>query len=219
VDETVEDGIGGRRVRQSCVPLVDRDLGGEQRGGAAVAVVEDLQEVSGVDRGERIADPVVENEERHAGKLVEEAGIGTIGMGEGELTEEARGSQVAHRKPLAAGGLAEGTGEVGLAGAGRPDDDHVEVAAHPLALGELQDEPSVETSSRGEVQILDRGGLEEAGGLERAAQSAVFSSGPLPVHKKAETVLERELRVVGRGELLLKGFAKAGEPKSGELFD
>src|SRR5262245_10001880 len=43
VHETVEDGVGHRRVGDHVVPAVDGELAGDDGAGAAVAVVDDLQ--------------------------------------------------------------------------------------------------------------------------------------------------------------------------------
>lgn len=62
VDEAVEDGVGVGRVADEGVPLVDRELAGDEGGTAAISVLQDLQEVvagAGIERGEA---PVVEDE-------------------------------------------------------------------------------------------------------------------------------------------------------------
>ena len=43
MDDAVEDGVGEGRFANQIVPPVDRDLAGDQRGAAAVAVLDDLQ--------------------------------------------------------------------------------------------------------------------------------------------------------------------------------
>ena len=63
VDEAVEDRIGEGGVGDAGVPVLDRDLGGDQGGGAAVTIVEDLEQVFGLGAGEGVAEPVVEDEQ------------------------------------------------------------------------------------------------------------------------------------------------------------
>ena len=46
VDEAVEDGVGDGRVGDHIVPAVDWQLAGDDGAGAAVAVVDDLQDVA-----------------------------------------------------------------------------------------------------------------------------------------------------------------------------
>ena len=53
VDETVQDGVGVGRIADDFVPSVDWKLGGDHRGAASVAFLEDFQEIvpgGGVER-------------------------------------------------------------------------------------------------------------------------------------------------------------------------
>ena len=45
VDDAVEDGVGQSWVADQVVPAVHGDLAGDQRGAAAVAILDDLQQV------------------------------------------------------------------------------------------------------------------------------------------------------------------------------
>jgi hypothetical protein len=45
MDQAVEDGVGVGGVADQGVPLIDRELAGDDGGAAAVAILEDLQEV------------------------------------------------------------------------------------------------------------------------------------------------------------------------------
>ena len=44
IEETVEDGVAEGGIADDIVPVLDRDLAGEQRATAGVAVVEDFEE-------------------------------------------------------------------------------------------------------------------------------------------------------------------------------
>jgi hypothetical protein len=46
VDEAVEDVVGDGRVGDDVVPVIDRQLAGEDGAGAAVTVVDDLEDVA-----------------------------------------------------------------------------------------------------------------------------------------------------------------------------
>ena len=62
VDQAVEYGVGEGRFADEVVPAVDRELAGDQGGGATVAVVDDFQQIAarvGVQRGQA---PIIENE-------------------------------------------------------------------------------------------------------------------------------------------------------------
>ena len=57
VDETIEHGIGISGIANERVPLVDGELTGDDGGAAAVAVLEDLQEVVAGRSIERLEPP------------------------------------------------------------------------------------------------------------------------------------------------------------------
>ena len=52
VDQAVEHGVGNGRIADVLVPMRDRQLAGDHGGGAAVAVVDDLQQVTPLVGGE-----------------------------------------------------------------------------------------------------------------------------------------------------------------------
>mgnify|MGYP006883685366 CR=1 FL=1 len=45
VDEPIEDGIGDGAITEVGMPLIDRQLTGDQRRAAIVAIIEDLQQI------------------------------------------------------------------------------------------------------------------------------------------------------------------------------
>ena len=66
VDEAVENGVGIGRVADHGMPFVDRDLAGEDGRAAAVAILEDLVEVTTGAGVERFEAPIVEDKELDA---------------------------------------------------------------------------------------------------------------------------------------------------------
>ena len=96
VDEAVKDRIGEGGVGDAGVPVLDRDLGGDQGSAAAVTIVEDLEQVFGLGAGERVAEPVVEDEQVGAGQGPQQLGIGAVSLSEFERLQQAGSAQVAH---------------------------------------------------------------------------------------------------------------------------
>lgn len=45
VQQSIQDGIGQRRIADSFVPLINRQLTGDKRGPCAMAIFHDLQQV------------------------------------------------------------------------------------------------------------------------------------------------------------------------------
>ena len=69
-------------------------------------------------------------------------------MRQGEFFEEPRDAPVDRPVALTTGLLAQRTGEVGLADAGRAGDQDVMMLGDPLARGELPDRGAVQVASR-----------------------------------------------------------------------
>ena len=63
VYQPVEDGICEGGIGNAPVPLGNRDLGGDQGGGVSKAVIEDFQNILRILDGNRIAHPIIENQQ------------------------------------------------------------------------------------------------------------------------------------------------------------
>lgn len=72
VHESVEDGVGERRLVDVCVPLIDGKLAGDERGLLVVAILEDLKQVSLGLIGERRESEVVDVQQIDFGELLQE---------------------------------------------------------------------------------------------------------------------------------------------------
>src|ERR1700674_5202244 len=110
VQEAVADGVGQGRLAEVVVPLGRRQLAGDNRAAAAIAILEDLEEVTALlilDGGEA---PIVEDEDVEAGELGEQADVGAVGAGQQEGVEEAGGAPVVGAVALAAGLMRERAG-------------------------------------------------------------------------------------------------------------
>src|SRR6202158_4334415 len=62
VHEAVEDGIGDCGIDDHLVPVIDGELTGYDRGAAAVAIVDDFEQIAALLRGQRSQSPVVEDQ-------------------------------------------------------------------------------------------------------------------------------------------------------------
>jgi DNA-binding XRE family transcriptional regulator len=110
---------------------------------------------------QRIPQPVVDNQELGLGQDLKELRRGAVGPSVGDFLEELGDLKIADRNAVAAGGLTQGAGQVGLARARRAGDDDVKMPPDPVFLGEGQNLGTVETAGNGEVEILDDRGLVE----------------------------------------------------------
>ena len=198
VQEAVADGVGQGRLAKIVVPLSGRQLARDDRGAAAVAILEDFEEIAPfliLDGGET---PVIEDEAIEAGQLGEQADVGAIGAGQREVVEEARGAPIVGAVALAAGLMGERTGQEAFPHTGGADHDDVLVLVDPAAGGELADEGLVELAPGREVDGLDaRLGELELGLVESAAQALVLAGEPLRLNQQGEAFIEGEAGQLG----------------------
>src|SRR5215467_9045259 len=125
MDDAVEDGVGKGRFADQIVPAVDWDLAGDQRGAAAVTVLDDLQQVVTLLRAERLETPVVEDQQLDAAEGTHQAGVAAVAARQCEIAEQARNALIEHRAIVTAGLVAEGTSKPAFADPSRPFDDQV----------------------------------------------------------------------------------------------
>ena len=88
VNKAVKDRIGISRIANEGMPFVDGDLASEDCRAAPVTLLEDLVEVTTGAGVERFEAPIVEDQDLHAGKAAQDAGIAAVAAGERELGEQ-----------------------------------------------------------------------------------------------------------------------------------
>ena len=93
MDQAVEHGVGVGGVTDQRVPLVDRELAGDEGGAAAVAVLEDFQEVVAGGGVERLQAPVVEDEQIDAAERAQQARDGGRRRGPERDRSNSRGTR------------------------------------------------------------------------------------------------------------------------------
>ena len=155
IEEAVQDGVAEGGISDDLVPVLDRDLAGEERAAAGIAVVEHLEEIVSSLAREGSEPPVVEDEEPGSGEPLDELRVGSVRTGEGEFVEQTGDAVVAGRDADAAGLVAEGTGEITLPRPGGAADEDGLAVPDPLPGGEKEHEGSVQSARGLEVEILD----------------------------------------------------------------
>ena len=118
------------------MPLVDRELAGDEGGAAAVAILQDLQEVMAGAGIERLKPPVIEDQQIDAAERAQQARVAAIAAGERQIVEQTRDALVKDRAIVAAGLVAERRGNPALADASRTADQQIGVVVDPAALDE-----------------------------------------------------------------------------------
>ena len=87
VNEAVEDRIAEGGITYDVVPIFDGDLTGDDGGGAAMAIIEDLEKIAPFGRIEYRQAPIIEDEELNAAEVFEHSAIAAVAASEGERLE------------------------------------------------------------------------------------------------------------------------------------
>src|SRR5437868_12517705 len=145
------------------MPLVDRDLTGENGRATPIAFLEDLVEVTTGAGVERFEAPIVEDKELDAGETAQDAGIAPVTAGEREFGEELGNPLIEDRAVVAASLVTEGTSKPRFAHACRPAQNQIVVHVDPFAIGELLEESTVEAAWGPVIDVLDTGLLAQSG--------------------------------------------------------
>lgn len=211
MDEPIQDRIAKSRIANQVMPVFEGELAGHEGGPAVVAVLEDFEQVASFEVAEGGQAPVVEDEEVGLGERCEAGAIGAVGAREGEVLQEAREADVAHPQPVAAGAMAQGTGEIGLARAGRADEQDDLMLADPVATGEAEEDGAIEPARGLEVEVFHRGGEAQGGQLEQAGEAAIGAGCDLAFEEQGEAIFEGEGVEIGLAPLLIEGLGHAGE--------
>jgi hypothetical protein len=219
VNQTIEDGISNRRVGKANVPLGNGHLSSHQCRRATIAIVQNLEQVLRLESGQGITEPVVEDQKLDTGESIQELGVGTVGVRELGLVQEAGGTVIADIEVVAAGGVGQSTGQESLAHARWPEDEDVEVLLDPLALGQVENEATVQTPRGREVEIFHGGRYWQPGGLQASFQAIVVAVGALAVDEQAETILEGQVRILRVVELLFEGNTKSRQAELGQFVE
>jgi hypothetical protein len=166
VHEAVEDGIGDCGIDDHLVPVIDGELAGYDRGAAAVAIVDDFEQVAALLGGQRCQPPIVEDQKLDTGEALEEAYVPSIAACQRKCVEQARYAIVEYRSIVAACFVSERASEPTLAGTGFAGDQEILSPPDPVAGCELGKQRLVETARRLGIEILDSRVLPEVGKFE-----------------------------------------------------
>ncbi len=87
VDEAVEDGVGERRIADDLVPLLDRNLAGDQNRRALMAIFEDFEEIALLGLGELRQTPIIQDKQLDARQRLEKPGMASVATGQRQRLE------------------------------------------------------------------------------------------------------------------------------------
>jgi hypothetical protein len=106
--------------------------------------------------------------------------------------------------------MPQGTGEIGLSGAGGSNEEYALSLADPVTAGEAQEQGSIEAPTRAEVEVFDGSVEVEPGLAEETLEASIGAVGLLPVEEEGQAVLERQIFEVRYPLLFLEGGSHAG---------
>lgn len=219
VYEPVEDGVGQRGVAHVVVPELEGKLAGDDGGGAAVAVLEDLQEIPTIAVAHGGKSQVIDEQDVDLGDPGKELAVAAVGAGQGELLEETGAADVEGAVAFAAGLVGQGAGDEGLAHARGAGDQDVSVMADPVAGGQPREHGAVDAAWCPEVDVLDAGRQLEPGGPQIPLHPGVLLPVPLAIDEQAEALGEAQGIASGLLELFLEGVGHAVEFQGVEFFE
>ena len=202
MDEPVDHGGGGDLVAEDFAPGAEGLVGGDDERGALVAAADEHEHQVGGVRVKWDVSDLVDDQQRdalEAGELVVEVAVALrVGQQRDPFGRGAKENAVAGQ----AGADAERDGEVGLAGAGRAEQDDVLAAGEEVQLGEVQDGVAAQRGLKGEVEFLDRLAGREAGGLDAGLAAVAVAAVDLGLEQGGGELLIAPLFVAGAvGEL------------------
>src|SRR3954447_15278090 len=114
--------------------------------------------------------------------------------------------------------IAQGTGDPGLARAGRPSQDHVAVLGDPAAGEQIADQPLVQAAARFQIEVLETGRLTQASALEPHFQGGVGPVSRFPLDQQSELIIEVELAAVVQPDQLLQRPGHTEQTQGLQLF-
>lgn len=219
VHEAIEDGIGDGSVPEVTVPLVDRELAGDERRLSVIAIVEDFEQVADVLVGERGEAEVVDDEELRLGQLpIERRALLHCSVA-GEFLDEPWEAEATNGEVGAASRVRERRGDEAFADAGGSGDQDIQVLADPAKIGELTELTGIEAAGGTGIEVFEASLNREFGPPQPLREPGVAAFEDFLLDHQSEPVLEALALGVGGGELLFERGGHAAESQGGQLFD
>ena len=191
VGEAVEKGSGEAFVAKDLSPTLEGQVGGEQYALPFVGAAEHLEEEFGAGFRKGDIAEFVEDEQVEFLQPLEQPGKLPVFAGFEELGDQGGDGVEAHALSLGTGGMAQGRGQVGLAGAGITHEQNVLPAVEVFAAHELEHEVFVDAGLGLEVEGVQGFEDGELGRFDAPERGALF-----PVDQLAFAQAQEEGAVV-----------------------
>lgn len=212
MNEPVQHGVGDGRIPDGIMPFVGRDLTGDESGGDAMPVFQDLQDIPPLPVGKRCQAPVIDDQESKLGQAGQQLAVTAVTPGDVHLLKQSRQPEVVGTVAAPADAVGQGAGDVGFAGAGGTGEDHILFLPDPSVLDQGENNLADKAPRGPEVDLFGTGtGVAQLGPPQQIAQPAVVPRQDFPVNEQAEALLEGHLGVQGSLTLVYKPFRHAKE--------
>lgn len=192
MDQPVKDGVGDSRVSDLFVPVIHGELTGDNGGAVAVALLDDLQEVSSLNVGHGSHTEIVKHKDVGFGELLHEASITAIAFSQSHLVKELWRADVKGAVSFAAGLVGQGAGDKGFPRPRGSGNEDVVVTPDPLAGDQTHHDGLIDPPRGFVVDVLDCGIEFQMGVFQIPLHPVIFLPRPVAVHDKAEALLEGE---------------------------
>ena len=187
VKQPVHGRAGEQRVSKERRPFVEVAVGGEDKRSFFVALADELVQIHGLIVFERPQAEIIDNQKVDCGQARQFAIIGIIRAPSAKLGEQLVGGEVQHGVTSYAGTVTDGLSDMALADPGLADQAKVFVAVDKCTGGQVEDFGFGYLGIEGEIEILERLGMVEAGATESEVElfrlTAVYFVGQKPQKK------------------------------------
>jgi hypothetical protein len=158
------------------MPLVDRELGGKEAGSLAVAVIEEVEDFTGLVRGKGVSEPFIENDEVKGGQVLAEFGERAVDLSEFQFREQVSSFEIAHGIALFTEVVSEATGEEGFTDTRGADHHQAEMLGEPLPLSPLKELGLFQPARHLKVDIIEGSGGKELRLLESTVKTLLLTA-------------------------------------------
>lgn len=190
MDEPVQHGIGDGGIADVLMPMIDGYLAGDDGRGPVVPIIDDFHQVTTLFGGQRGDRPVVQDQELDAGEVLEHSGVTAVTAGDAEPLQQPGHALIEHGPIIAAGAVAESTGQPGFPRAGLPGDEQILVAFDPFTARQFLEQSAIGTAGGAVIDILGCRLLAEACEAKPGCQTFAVSLEGLALDQHGHAVLK-----------------------------
>jgi len=181
VGESVQEGAGEPFRAEDLGPLVEGEVGGDDEALPLVGPANHLEKELGAYLGEGDITQLIDDQQLEPLKLFVKALEASFLAAFHQLGDQGGGGVESHPMPLGAGGKGHGAAQMGLAGAGVADQEHVFLLGDVLAPHQLPDQGLVEGGLGLEIKGVQGLDHREGGLLDPPFGGSLFAVQELPL--------------------------------------